>query len=297
MAATPLLAVLLFVIGVTWLGLVASQDQDSLKPRYRAEDDVSWAIQSPRLSALLGDHTQKLYDEFIANCKSAVMEDGDTNNPSICVDDEENRMLMNTFQPGSVYNFTQQGFAKIRAPEKLFTLISKFYKRNQGQDIIEWKKLNTYHNIWDAPPTICHLNRRENSGGGPHLQAMMFKEAKSVLEDWTGQELAPVSLYGIRLYHNGSILAPHVDRLPLIISAISKFTPFHVIDKYSYDPSQLLVCNHNPVNVDQEVDEPWPLEVYGHDGVAVNVTMAPGDMVRSNHIIQLVQRFAATIIT
>lgn len=27
------------------------------------------------------------------------------------------------------------------------------------------------------------------------------------------------------------------------------------------------------------VDEPWPLEVYGHDGKATNVTMEPGDMV------------------
>jgi hypothetical protein len=44
-----------------------------------------------------------------------------------------------------------------------------------------------------------------------------------------------------------------VDRLPLITSAI--------------------------INIDQDVDEPWPLEVYGHDGKAVNVTMEPGDMV------------------
>jgi prolyl 4-hydroxylase len=33
------------------------------------------------------------------------------------------------------------------------------------------------------------------------------------------------------------------------------------------------------INVDQDLDEPWPLEVYGHDGKAVNVTMEPGDMV------------------
>merc|ERR1712183_577891 len=33
------------------------------------------------------------------------------------------------------------------------------------------------------------------------------------------------------------------------------------------------------INVDQDVDEPWPLEVIGHDGRAVNVTMEPGDMV------------------
>jgi len=33
------------------------------------------------------------------------------------------------------------------------------------------------------------------------------------------------------------------------------------------------------IQVDQDVDEPWPLEVYGHDGIATNVTMEPGDMV------------------
>jgi prolyl 4-hydroxylase len=44
-----------------------------------------------------------------------------------------------------------------------------------------------------------------------------------------------------------------VDRLPLVSSAI--------------------------INVAQDMDEPWPLEVIGHDGRAVNVTMEPGDMV------------------
>ena len=56
-------------------------------------------------------------------------------------------------------------------------------------------------------------------------------------------------MYGIRVYRRGSILAPHVDRLPLVISAI--------------------------VNVAQgnNGEEPWPLEVIGHDGIAVNITM------------------------
>ena len=30
------------------------------------------------------------------------------------------------------------------------------------------------------------------------------------------------------------------------------------------------------VQVDQDVDEPWPLEVYGHDDKATNITMEPG---------------------
>jgi prolyl 4-hydroxylase len=59
-------------------------------------------------------------------------------------------------------------------------------------------------------------------------------------------------LYGIRIYTEGSVLNTHVDRLPLVSSAI--------------------------VNVDQDVDEPWPLEVIGHDGKAHNVTLLPGEM-------------------
>ena len=44
-----------------------------------------------------------------------------------------------------------------------------------------------------------------------------------------------------------------VDRMPLVTSCI--------------------------INVDQDLEEPWPIEVYSHDGKAHNVTMAPGDMV------------------
>ena len=44
-----------------------------------------------------------------------------------------------------------------------------------------------------------------------------------------------------------------VDRLPLVSSAI--------------------------INVDQDLDEPWPVEVYDHVGRAYNITMQPGDMV------------------
>ena len=40
-----------------------------------------------------------------------------------------------------------------------------------------------------------------------------------------------------------------------------------------------MLVMENKVNVDQDVDEDWPLEVYGHDGKATNVSMRPGDMV------------------
>ena len=56
-----------------------------------------------------------------------------------------------------------------------------------------------------------------------------------------------------QVYKEGSVLLPHVDDVPLICSAI--------------------------INVAQSVEEPWPLEVYGRDGMAVNITMNPGDIV------------------
>jgi prolyl 4-hydroxylase len=52
------------------------------------------------------------------------------------------------------------------------------------------------------------------------------------------------------------LLTTHVcfqNRLPLVLSAI--------------------------INVAQDVEEDWPLEIVGHDGIPVNVTMQPGDMI------------------
>jgi len=90
-------------------------------------------------------------------------------------------------------------------------------------------------------------------GGGYNLKQKIWNAARDIISEWTGEELTQCSLYGIRIYREGSILASHVDRLPLVSSAI--------------------------INVAQDVDEPWPLEVIGHDGKAANITMEPGDMV------------------
>ena len=85
------------------------------------------------------------------------------------------------------------------------------------------------------------------------MQAAIANAAREAMEEWTGVPQITSSVYGIRVYHDNSVLTPHVDRMPLVSSAI--------------------------INVDQDVDEPWFLEVYDHAGVAHNVSMAPGDLV------------------
>jgi prolyl 4-hydroxylase len=100
---------------------------------------------------------------------------------------------------------------------------------------------------------MVSVEDRKLHGGGMQLKSAIWDAAKSTIEQWTGMEQKPTSMYGIRVYEDGAILSPHVDRLPLVSSCI--------------------------VNVAQDVDEPWPLEVYDREGNAVNVTMEPGDMV------------------
>jgi prolyl 4-hydroxylase len=199
-------------------GVQAQEASSSTTPLvYEPVDDASWAIHSTKLSStVLGGHVQRLYDDFIEKCEVAIAEKRNNPTGTFCADNEQHRLRMNREQPSSVYNYTKLGFTKIKAPPELFTLILDFYKKNKHKAAIEWKQINTYHNMWEAPPTIVHVNRKVD------LQSKIWASARPLMEEWTGQELAPVSLYGIRLYHNGSILAPHVDRMPLVTSAISK---------------------------------------------------------------------------
>jgi prolyl 4-hydroxylase len=151
-------------------------------------------------------------------------------------------------------NYTELGFKKIRAPPEVFALIKAFWDKNKDNGKLEqWGVGNTYTNNWASPSYMVSVEDTSLRGGGYMLKNRIWTAARDTIQEWTGQELTQCSLYGIRIYKTSAVLATHVDRLPLVSSAI--------------------------INVDQDVDEPWPLEVYGHDGKAYNVTMEPGDMV------------------
>jgi prolyl 4-hydroxylase len=104
-----------------------------------------------------------------------------------------------------------------------------------------------------APTYMVNVEDDELEGAGEDLKGAIWTAAEDAIVDWTTMKLRPSSLYGIRVYTSGAVLSPHVDRVPLVSSAI--------------------------VNVAQDVDEPWPIEVYDRSGNAVNITMEPGDMV------------------
>ncbi|KAL7581054.1 hypothetical protein ACA910_005857 [Epithemia clementina (nom. ined.)] len=212
-------------------------------PYYTAFDDASWAISSPNMSNMFPSQKSN-YERFITECYHG--------NPG-CQYDEEARTFQNSHQPSSMKNYTKMGFQKIRAPDPLFDLMQEFWEANKEKAKIEHDERTPYHNSWQVPTTILSTYDDGLIGGGSNLSAAIWNAARDILEGWTGQKLAGSSVYGIRVYHNQSVLTPHVDRLPLVASAI--------------------------INVAQDVEEDWSLEVYGHDGKATNVTMKPGDMV------------------
>ena len=199
---------------------------------------------------------QTVYDEYLQGCRDKYPD-----HAGICEDTEEGRIDMNFNQPQSMQNYTDIGFKKIKTPDKVWKLLLDFWNDNDptfdihgpGSKPEKWNKGNTYANHWSSPTYMVSVEDRTLNGGGYVLKDAIWAAAKETLEEWTGEELQPCSLYGIRVYTEGSILATHVDRLPLVSSAI--------------------------VNVAQDVDEPWPIEVIGHDGRAHNITMEPGDMV------------------
>lgn len=198
-------------------------------------------------------NVQERYDDYMQGCVDYYNQ---YENPrgDRCWDNEIERIHMTSRQPQSVYNYTQLGYKKMRAPDHVFQLLKDFWDKNKGMEAKEkWPIANIYTNHWKNATKLLSVEDPSLNGGGFVLKQHIWNAARDTIEEWTGYRQAESSLYGIRVYQKGAMLAPHVDRLPLVSSAI--------------------------INVAQDVDEPWPLAVIGHDGIERNITMEPGDMV------------------
>ena len=229
--------------------------------------------------SLLGDR-YTIYQDFMEGCRAKF--------GRRCDHTEDSRVEQMHRQVPSLKNYTDTGFKKVKAPTEIFKLIQEHWVRNTQEQLsagdkeasilrnddsslvnmaaldhpahVEaWTKGHTYVNYWAHNTSYFGLagdpKKPTLKGGSLDLQEHLFDLAKPILEEWTQMELRPTSLYGIRVYREGAILSPHVDRNPLIASAI--------------------------INVAQDPDmtEDWPLEVIDREGKAVNVSMVPGDMV------------------
>jgi hypothetical protein len=196
---------------------------------------------------VLGDR-QAFYNNYIDGCKKYWDENGGEGH--LCKEYEAQRLDHNTDQIPSMVNFTDIGYKKIRAPEHVFELLVEFWEANKDKQSDEsFFPGNVFINYWETETGFVDVANADLEGGGDDLMDELWKSSVDTISEWTGQQLVPSSLYGIRVYKEGAVLSTHVDRMPLISSAI--------------------------INVAQDPDaEPWPLEVIGHDGVARNITVS-----------------------
>ena len=137
---------------------------------------------------------------------------------------------MSLRQPKSMQNYTEMGFKKIKAPEAVFKLIKDFWDSNKDKASEEnWSTGNTYTNHWVANTDFVSIENPALRGGGALIKRRIWDAARNTLQEWVGQELTECSLYGIRIYKEGSVLATHVDRLPLVTSAIINVDQVRVV--------------------------------------------------------------------
>jgi prolyl 4-hydroxylase len=151
---------------------------------------------------------------------------------------------------------TEKGFKVVKVPHQTWRLIEEAYKLLQSVKTTE---------MWDGIENIIH----DKDGNSPveifnmdncfRIKEIIQEELKQIHEEFAGQPIDPVCIYGIRSYMNGAILENHTDRLETHhVSSIV------VVDKELKDCSS---CND------------WSLDFQDHDGNWHKIYAEPGDMI------------------
>jgi len=148
----------------------------------------------------------------------------------------------------NVPNYTKIGFEKDTLPKPLFNKIVNFYRENFQHQVKETVAEKFIKNE-EPNVTKSSLIQLPNS-----IQKEIQDCLKPVLEIWSGLKLEPTFVYGIRVYHNGTALKVHRDR-----------NGTHIIGVI--------------INVDQELNEAWPLRIEDNYYRQHDVLLEPGEVI------------------
>jgi prolyl 4-hydroxylase len=124
----------------------------------------------------LGDR-QSFYDSFMKGCRDKFgMIQG-----IICGSNDADRIYMNLRQPASMQNYTEIGYAKIKAPRELFDAILYFWERNKDKGKMEeWGVGNIYTNNWESKSDMISVDDGSLRGGGNKLKNSIWAHANKV---------------------------------------------------------------------------------------------------------------------
>ena len=149
-----------------------------------------------------------------------------------------------------VPRFTKEGFTIKDVPSELFAAITNFNEKSKDAEEDEYEEGSKLETIISSKKHRIATSLRQIDSD---LRTKIINYIQPELETWTGIDLFPTYVYGIRTYRRGAELKMHKDTLQTnIISVI--------------------------INVDQKVDEPWALQIKDHEGELSEVLLKPGEM-------------------
>ncbi|RYH20963.1 hypothetical protein EON65_21915 [archaeon] len=159
--------------------------------------DVSYPIHYPIKSS----------DHPIAALNYVAMMEGCFNHSSYieCLEAEQHRLLVNRVQPSMQHNYTATGFKKLKLPQEAWDQLFSFYNAHRDEEVMEpWRRTSTFSNHWASPSSMVNYY---NIDSGKDVAATLGSAIKPIVEEWINMEVELTSLYGIRVYKRGSILA------------------------------------------------------------------------------------------
>ena len=147
----------------------------------------------------------------------------------------------------AIPSYTEVGFLKDKLDVHLLSKIRTFYNENQQHlktEVVAGGYIET-DSKQSASETIELTDDLRNE-----IHSSLLKKAES----WSGTKLLPTYVYGIRIYNRGAKLNPHRDR-----------EETHIIGVI--------------INIAQEVEKDWPLEIKDHQGKKHQLILKPGEII------------------
>lgn len=162
--------------------------------------DVSWPMQHhPPNSNFV---RSEVYESFMKDCAKRYAAD-------LCEQNDRDRINLNARQPALQMNFTNTGYAVVSVPPQAREILERFWRTNgEGNKFLQreyWEHGSIYTNHWESPTYQVEFPEGDD-------RQIVMEQVQSVLETWSKTPLVPTSTYGVRVYTNGSILSPHIDR-------------------------------------------------------------------------------------
>lgn len=204
-----ILLILIATIGS--YGIEPSEDDDKQhEKRENYGTEVSWPMQRfvDYHENEVGSEQLQSYNLYMIGCYKVYGKE-------LCDIREKERISINAMQPSIQRNFTSAGYAKIRLPNNIFRKLQDFWNSNHESDKTKerWERGSIYTNHWDVDTQVLSLDKGVSSRGMSLTDRReIIDQVQKMCEKWTGTSLLPTSMYGIRIYQYGAILAPHVDR-------------------------------------------------------------------------------------